>query len=890
MTKKRIIRILKWFFGIVIGIVLLITGGLYYFKDEIIGMVLDEVNAHLKAKVQVEHVDIAFWSSFPNLSVDFDHVFIQDTYEYATSKDTLFYSDKIRLRFNPMDIWREEYRLKRIDIYPGTLQLKVDDNGMPNYDILKETSDNTETEFEFDLQKVNIDNLRFSYTNRQINHRYATDLVTTELEGKFAEKVFTLHAKCSQVVRETRSGRVNFVSDKAVDLDINLAIDQNKGTLDIPLTTIYIAKLPFQFSGFLSPDNMKFSIEAKKLALTDVANNFSMKEVEHVKKYSGTGAVNFHLLIEDNRTDNIPVAVDCEFGVNNGKLIEPTQNIQISGLRLDGKYTNNKGKGNEYLLLNNIHFQTKTGPFQGNLKVSEFNAPRFEGHANGNLDLAAVHLLFPVPTVDKLGGNLVVNTTFNVQSLPKENGKTAYHILQCEGGVELVNNFVQLIDDRRYFHSINGAIFLKNNDVGVNGLSVKLGNSDLNLNGMFTNLIGYFKGESKLQATIDVNSTTIRVEDLGTTSKEVQKQTNAPRAYVLPHLIEGKLKLAVGRLSYEGHAFEQIQGNLFLSDRTLSFNDIKFKTSGANVTGSVKIKEQSEEYFQTVSTLSSSNIQLKQLMKDWNNFTQTVIRDEHISGQAAAHLYLDAPFDLRTGSNFKQVKADLQLKIESGRLKGVEAFKEIVESLKTPAAKLVLGSGNIKSLGDKLSDLKFETLENTLTIRDGVITIPEMKINSSALNIETRGTHTFDNKIDYRFSFRLRDLKEKKTSEFGEIVDDNTGMIVYLRMFGTISNPQFEWDKDSKVADRKAYIEQEKQTVKSMLKSDLGLFKKDSTVQHYQEVKKPKEILEVQYGEDKQQTEEFEQEKKKKDSKLNNFLKKMEQEDKSRKKVEVEFE
>ena len=94
MTKKRIIRILKWFFGIVIGIVLLITGGLYYFKDEIIGMVLDEVNAHLKAKVQVEHVDIAFWSSFPNLSVDFDQVFIQDTYEYATSKDTLFYSDK----------------------------------------------------------------------------------------------------------------------------------------------------------------------------------------------------------------------------------------------------------------------------------------------------------------------------------------------------------------------------------------------------------------------------------------------------------------------------------------------------------------------------------------------------------------------------------------------------------------------------------------------------------------------------------------------------------------------------------------------------------------------------------------------------------------------------
>lgn len=890
MTKKRIFRFLKWFLGIIAGLMLLITVGLYYFKDELIGMVLEEVNTHLKAKVKVEKVNIAFWSSFPNLSVDFNQVFIQDTYDYATEKDTLFYSDKIRLRFNPMDIWRKEYRLKRIDIYPGTLQLKVNEDGFTNYDILKETTDTTETELEFDLQKLNISDLRFSYTNSKINHRYATDLIETELEGKFSEKVFTLHAKSSQIVRETRSGRINFVSNRTADLDINLEIDQNKGTLHIPATTISIAKLPFQFSGFLSPETMKFTIEATQLSLADVANNFSMKEVEHVTNYSGSGNVNFLLVIEDDRKDSEKILLDCKFGVNNGRLVEPTQNIQVSGLALNGHYSNNGGNGNEFLSLQNIRFQTKTGPFQGNLKITEFTAPKYEGTANGNLDLAAVHYMFPVPGIEKTGGNLVVNAEFNIRSIPQENSEMKLDILKCEGGLEFVDNYVQLVDDKRYFHAINGAVFLKNNDVGVNGLSARLGNSDLNMNGMFTNLIGYFKKESTLQVAMNVQSNMIRVEDLGTTSKEVQKQANAPRTYILPHLIDGKLKLSIDKLSYEGHEFDQIRGDLLLNDRTLSFNDIKFKTSGANITGSVKIMEQSEESFHTVSTLSSSNIQLRQLMKDWKNFSQQVIRDEHISGQAAAHLYLEAPFDLRAGINMKHVKSDLQLKIENGRLKGVEAFNSIVESLKNPAAKLVLGAGNVKSFGDKLSDLKFETLENTLVIRDGVISIPEMKINSSALNIETRGTHTFDNKIDYRFSFRLRDLKEKKTSEFGEVIDDNTGLMIYLRMYGNLENPQFAWDKETKATDRKAYNEQEKQTVKSMLKTDLGLFKKDTTVQHYQEVKQPKEVLEVQYGEDKKQTEEFEQEKKKKDSKLNNFLKKIEREEKNRKKVEVEFE
>lgn len=885
MTKKRIFRIVKWFVGITVGLMLLITGGIYYFKDEIIGMVLDEVNAHLKAKVKIDNVDIAFWSSFPNLSVDFNGVFIPDTYEGATDKDTLFYSEKIRLRFNPMDMWREEYRLKRIDLYPGTLKLKVNENGDVNYDILKETSDTTQTNFNFDLQKVNINNLRFSYDNKQINHRYATDLVETELEGKFAEKVFTIHAKSKQIVRETKSGQLNFVSNKAVDLDINVEIDQNKGTLTIPLTTINIAKLPFEFSGFLSPDDLKFTIEAKQLALTDVVKNFTIQGVEQVKNYSGAGIVKFLLVIEDNnRKDTDKIDVDCSFDIKNGRLTEPVNNIKISSLNLNGHYSNNGG--NDFLTLKNIRFETKTGPFSGNLKISEMSMPKFEGNANGNLDLLAIHQLFPIPTIDKIGGNLLVNADFSVKSLI--GGK--FDIQKCEGGVEFLDNYVQLIDDKRHFHTIKGAVSLKNNDVVLNAFSVKLGSSDLALNGSFTNLIGFFKEESKLKAQVSVLSSNIRIEDLGTTSKEVQKQSNAPRAYVLPHLIDGSLNLAVNKISYEGHVFEQLQGNLRLNDRLLSFNDIKFKTSGANVVGSVKITEQSEEYFYSVCNLSSSNIQLKQLMKDWNNFSQSVIRDENISGQAAASLYFEAPFDLRTGISLKQLKSDLRLKIENGRLKGVKAFDEMVQNLKTPMTKLVLGADNIVGFGEKLSDLKFETMENTLLIRDGVITIPEMKINSSALNIQASGTHTFENAIDYRFAFRLRDLKRKKASEFGEIIDDNTGLMIYLRMHGQLDNPQFAWDKESKAEERKAYNEQEKQTVKSMLKTDFGLFKKDSTVQKYEEVKRPKEVLEVQYGDDKKQEDEFEQEKKKKEGKLNNFFKKMEQEDKSRKKVELEFE
>ncbi len=889
MNKKRVFKILKWFFGILLGIIVLISASVYYFKDEIIGIVLEEVNAHLKAKVKVEKVDLAFWSSFPNLSVDFNKVFIKDSYEEATEKDTLFYSDKIRLKFNPLDIWRENYKLKQIEVLPGTLQLKIDKNGKNNFDIFKETADTVETAFAFDLQKLYINNLRFSYDDKVINQRYATDLLTTELEGKFTEKVFTMHAVSSQIVRETRSGQINFVSNKKAKININIEINREKGTIIIPKTNVYLANLPFQFSGNVNPSTMKFTIESNNLALVDVVNNISLQEIDYIKKYSGSGNVDFSLVVDENRLDEIAPSIDCKFNVSNGKLIEPTQNIQVNNLSLKGEFSSKNGAGNEYLSLEDIRFTNTTGPFSGNIRISEFNAPLFQGNANGNIDLAIAHSLFHIPMVEKMNGNMNINADFIVKMLEAdEEIGTNFNIIKSEGAVELTNCSVQLKDDQRNFHSINGKITLNNNDVNVAGLGVQLQSSDLLLNGTFTNLIGYFRGDGLLQATMDVRSNKIVVEDLATTSKEEQIQTQAPRSYMLPQQIDGKLALSIGQLSYDHHHFEKINGNLSLTEHTLRFEGINFVTSGAAVNGSILIREQSEEFFQTSSTLSTANVQLKQLMKDWNNFNQQVITADNIFGKATAQLQLDAPFDLRTGIQMKNVKSNIYLKIENGQLKNVGAFKDIIQSANnSSSAKLVIGANNIKTFGEKLSDLRFETLENQITIQNGVITVPEMKIQSSALNIVASGTHTIEQKIDYRFAFRLRDLKAAKDTEFGEVVDDKTGLIVYLRMYGDLSNPQFSWDKEAKAEARKEYNEQEKQTLKSMLKSEFGMFKKDSTVQKYQEQKKPKEVIEVQYGNDAKSEEP--KETPQKEPKKNKFLDKLKNGE-EKKKVEVEFE
>ena len=77
MMKKRIVKISLWFIGILMSIFLLITSGIYFFKDEICGVVIQEINKNLKAQVAVSEVDLTFWGTFPKLAVDFNQVLIK---------------------------------------------------------------------------------------------------------------------------------------------------------------------------------------------------------------------------------------------------------------------------------------------------------------------------------------------------------------------------------------------------------------------------------------------------------------------------------------------------------------------------------------------------------------------------------------------------------------------------------------------------------------------------------------------------------------------------------------------------------------------------------------------------------------------------------------------
>jgi hypothetical protein len=111
-----------------------------------------------------------------------------------------------------------------------------------------------------------------------------------------------------------------------------------------------------------------------------------------------------------------------------------------------------------------------------------------------------------------------------------------------------------------------------------------------------------------------------------------------------------------------------------------------------------------------------------------------------------------------------------------------------------------------------------------------------MEIKSSALSLFISGTHSFNNDIDYQIKLLLSELISKKARKRDAnldkqllVEDDGLGRTtLYLKMDGTVDDPNIYFDKIRIKEKIKTEIKKEKEAIKKIVKEDLLNQKTDS--------------------------------------------------------------
>ena len=65
----------------------------------------------------------------------------------------------------------------------------------------------------------------------------------------------------------------------------------------------------------------------------------------------------------------------------------------------------------------------------------------------------------------------------------------------------------------------------------------------------------------------------------------------------MPDNLKGDIRIALGKIEYGGHQYENLSGNMSIKNRKVHFSNLSLKNAGATVRGSLSIYEKQPEIF-----------------------------------------------------------------------------------------------------------------------------------------------------------------------------------------------------------------------------------------------------------------------------------------------------
>lgn len=824
-------KVLFWIFFFSLFLVTTITVVLHVYEDEINQYAIDELNNYLKTDVTVRHMEVSIFHAFPNASIEFENVFIADAFETVQSNDTLLFAEKLYFHFNLWDLISGDYKVKRVSMHNGQVNLRTTSTGDVNYAILKETEDTVESDenFRFLIELMKLENIDFALFNQSTNQDYQVKIKNALIAGDFAATTFQLEAEGDLQIDRIKSNSLTLISDKSASLNLGLDINSEKQSYTFNKGDLTVDKMNFNLTGAIDSSSINLNMIGQNIEIAQLMESISSADSEEAKQYEGDGNFNFIGKIEGPFSRVEMPSITADFSISKASLVEKESKIKIYDIGIIGSYGNAFGDRTEQLSLKNIELKLLNSHLNGTAYINDFSQPILAAKANGNIDLGAFHRFFGFQTVEEISGNVKLNLACSVRFFDPEYRKDKFEILSSNGNFTLSKVALKSTLSPLRFANISGEVIVKEKDAAVKDFLVETANSDLLFNGALKNLLAYIDGSGSLGMIASMESEHIDLNEfLGPSNKESE---GPPTLFELPADLNLNLELKLKKFDWDNHNFTDISGQFLLVNRKVNVNQMRLKTLGGEVYGKLTLTNGLEKGNIIDGVVNFSGINVKKLFAEWDNFQQESITDQHLSGTVDGKIDLLLLFDPYFSLIEEQIFALSDIRIINGELNNLETMKSVTDYMRSNRALKLMLNDHIDRFEEKLMHLKFSELKNQIEIKDRRITIPKMTIKSNALDVNLFGWHDFDDNIEYHFSFRFNQLKAKtEITEFGKVVDDGLGIIIYLTMTGTIDEPIFSLDSDERKNDFKESISLEKENMKSMLKSEFGLFQKDSTV------------------------------------------------------------
>jgi uncharacterized protein involved in outer membrane biogenesis len=848
-------RIGKWFLialATLITLLLILAIVIYFCEDKIKAYAVARINQNLNTEIKVSEIDLTIWSSFPYASIDFKDVLIMDPITVNKLSDTMLYAKKLSFEFSVWDITSGNYSVKQIRVQDAAINLYIDEKGNENYHFWKDSKEKSDEKFEFNLENVIIENTHISYVNKHNEQNYSFFTRETKLSGDFKEKTFDLNTNADLFVNHFYSGKIALLKKKQSHLDLNIHVDIPKDKLTFKTGKLKIEDLLLGITGWIGigdTTTCDLGVKTNKVELESIYRIFPKNFSEHLQHYDSKGEVKVDASIKGEISTTASPILNIDFSVVDGSMKEKESGVVLKKLHFKGHYTNFNENETDEVILPELSGKFLDGSFKASLGVRNFKDPKIKLDLKGDFNLVTLHKFLRPKNIEEMSGELKASIHM-LTSIDAEN--QTLDLISASGTARVKKGKINSKSLALNLTDLQGLLEIKNMDASIEGLSGKKGESDFEINGVIKNFMPYaLKKNQHINIVASLVSENIRLEDFIST-EQTHTENQSTGYYTFPATINFNLDASVEKLTYGAFTGKKIKGNFKLLDKFFTASKLEVRMAGGKCNGKLTVDGTSDKGFLIETKQQLEEVNIDQVFALFEDFGQKEITSKNISGKLNAEIDFFGFMDPQLNLHSETVTSTSKLELKNGELNDFLLLTDVVKYMRDVKYLVaIIKKKNLDRLEKQVKNIKFETLSNTIEIRNEEILIPSMKLESNVMDLNIAGSHKFNNDIDYQLNFRLKDLKLDSEDPEVKAMDDGKGFRVFLRITGNVSDPQYEFDKKAFKNNIKEKLQSEKNDVKSILKAELGIFKKDSLLKKQET---PKEEVKFLYEWDEEKT------------------------------------
>jgi hypothetical protein len=782
--KRRVFRIV--FFS-TIGVVFLLTLMGLIFQDRIINAAMDNIRRNIRSRITIGDASFSLIKDFPYASVRLYNVSILSTKDIArrdfrqiVKPDTLLKARTLNIKLNVIDLINAKITLKQIDIRDGELNILIDKKGNNNYQILKKSKDDEKTQVLLKINEIKIQRTKLRYINLNKQIALVNSINSLKSKGRFGLEDFDIKSKADVLVNQLAFGPISYVSNRQFELAGKIKSSSYKSFS----FTDFILKYKnntLNVDGGFSTENKLFvdaSVIGTDLVLKEM-NELIPKISDNLKKVNVEGKVNISAKARGFWDSRHSPFIYGEFDVKGGKS-ELLTDKSITSVNMKGTFSNGKGNTNKaFVNLDSFKIYTNFGDFEGKITLTNFNKPLISLSSNFNLFISQLNDAYHIDSTKQIDGTILGNITAN--------GIVDFDSLSALKLIRLVSNgnfklseITFPINGNRYSISKGEISFIPT----LTKANINFTSSSANghIVASISNLYDGLLSEKPISAEITANTKEINFDNLLALNFKKRKDSKQKELNLVNLTLNVKSKSAILR----GIKMENIEAMIQKEGPTIAFSQLKANAFGGKISMVGKIEPTPKKTIGVDMYAQVDSINIESLFSSFNNFGQKILTNNSIRGTASGDIAFRGQHFQGGVLDPKSIDCVANININNGQLIKFE-----------PAYKL----SKFIALKE-LENIRFSTIKNQITIKNGMINIPAMYIASSAVNLGLIGTHSFDGNYSYRVKLALKDVLFKKArSGLRRQVSQQefeNNMLLYFRIEGNSKTSKVSYDWNGK--------------------------------------------------------------------------------------------